>query len=115
LDKNVWLVCEARAKIIKALSHPARIFIVEELQKGEQCVNKLRDMIGLDMSTISKHLSILKNAGIVDGRRDGTNSYYYLRVPCILNFFGCILEVMKSNEKRSNELFKSVELQLKRG
>jgi DNA-binding transcriptional ArsR family regulator len=114
LNKDLWQLCEARAKIIKALSHPARIFIVEELQKGERCVNELQEMIGFDMSTISKHLSILKNVGIVDDRKEGTSSYYYLRVPCILNFFECILEVMESNTRQSNEILKSVQLNLKR-
>ncbi|HOT47123.1 MAG TPA: metalloregulator ArsR/SmtB family transcription factor [Spirochaetota bacterium] len=114
MDKKVWLICEERAKIIKALSHPARIFMVEELQKGERCVNELQEMIGYDMSTISKHLSILKNAGIVDDRREGTSSYYYLRVPCILNFFGCIHEVMQSNARQSNDIMKSIELKIRR-
>ncbi|MCU0848702.1 MAG: metalloregulator ArsR/SmtB family transcription factor [Spirochaetes bacterium] len=113
MDKKEWSVFEARAKIIKALSHPARLFIVEELQNGELCVNELRDMIGFDMSTISKHLSILKNAGIVDDRKEGTTSFYYLRVPCILKFFGCIREVMESNARQSNEIMKSCNLKFK--
>jgi DNA-binding transcriptional ArsR family regulator len=95
---------EARANIIKALSHPARLFIVEELQKDERCVCELTEMLDFDTSTISKHLSILKNAGIVGDRRDGTKSIYYLKVPCILGFFGCIEEVMESNLKQQNEI-----------
>ncbi len=55
---------EARAKIIKAIAHPTRLFIVEELEKKEKCVNELTEMIGADMSTVSKHLSVLKNAGL---------------------------------------------------
>lgn len=104
LDKKLWSLYEARSNILKALAHPARLFIVEELQKGERCVNELTDMLNFDMSTISKHLSILKNAGIVHDRRDGTKSIYYLRVPCILGFFGCIEEVMESNLKQHNEI-----------
>jgi len=61
-------------------------------------------MLEFDTSTISKHLSILKNAGILGDRRDGTKSMYYLKVPCILNFFGCIEEVMESNLKQQNEI-----------
>ena len=56
---------EARAKIIKALAHPSRLFIIEELSKHERCVGELTDMIGADASTVSKHLSVLKNAGLV--------------------------------------------------
>ncbi len=104
MDPKLWSLCEARANIIKAVSHPARLFIVEELQKGERCVCELTEMLDFDTSTISKHLSILKNAGILGDRRDGTKSMYYLKVPCILNFFGCIEEVMESNIKQQNEI-----------
>lgn len=104
MDQKTWSVFEARAKIIKALSHPVRLFIVEQLKDGESCVCELQQMIGYDMSTVSKHLSILKNAGIVIDRKEGTSSYYTLKVPCILNFFGCIEEVMESNLKQQNEI-----------
>lgn len=114
MDKKNWLIYEERAKIIKALSHPVRIFMIEELEKGERCVNELHEMIGYDMSTISKHLSILKNVGIVDDRREGTSSYYHLRVPCILNFFGCVHEVMQSNARQSSDIIKSIELKVRR-
>jgi ArsR family transcriptional regulator len=104
VDRARWSVFEARAKIIKALSHPVRLFIVEELEKGERCVFELQKMIGYDMSTISKHLSILKNTGIVIDRKKGTSSYYTLKVPCILKFFGCVEEVMESNLKQQKEI-----------
>ena len=77
---------------------------MEELKNGERCVCELQEMIGYDMSTVSKHLSILKNAGIVSDRKSGTSSYYTLRVPCILNFFGCVEEVMESNLKEQHEI-----------
>ncbi len=104
MDKITRMQYEARSKIIKAMAHPARLFIIEELKKGERCVYELQEMIGFDMSTVSKHLSILKNAGIVGDKKSGTNSYYYLKVPCIMNFFGCIEEVMESNIKQQNEI-----------
>ncbi len=104
MDKNTWNALEARTKIIKALAHPVRLFIVEELNKGELCVCELQKFIGYDMSTVSKHLTILKNAGIVMDRKEGTSSYYQLRVPCILNFFNCVEEVLESNLKLNNEI-----------
>ena len=59
----------ARAKVIKAMAHPTRLFVVEELsQHGQRCVCELTAMIGADMSTVSRHLTILKNAGIVGTR-----------------------------------------------
>jgi len=55
-------------------------------------------MIGADISTVSKHLSLLKKAGIVLDDRRGQQVYYRLRVPCILNFFGCIEAVVKETD-----------------
>jgi DNA-binding transcriptional ArsR family regulator len=91
---------EARADIIKALAHPSRLFIVEELSKGERCVCELTEMIGADMSTVSKHLSILKNAGIVDDDKRGSMVYYCLKVPCVMDFLHCVESVMKCNARR---------------
>ena len=45
--------CEARARTIKAMAHPTRLFIIEELTRGERCVCELRDAIGADVSTVS--------------------------------------------------------------
>jgi ArsR family transcriptional regulator len=87
---------EARARVIKAMAHPTRIFIVEELSKGERCVCDLTEMVGADISTISKHLSLLKNAGIVGDDKRGAQVFYTLKVPCILNFFTCVESVLES-------------------
>ena len=85
---------EARAKVMKALAHPSRLFIVDELSRGERCVCELTEMIGVDMSTVSKHLSLLKKTGVVLDERRGQQVFYRLRVPCILNFFGCVEAVL---------------------
>ncbi|MCK4461366.1 MAG: winged helix-turn-helix transcriptional regulator, partial [candidate division Zixibacteria bacterium] len=60
---------EARAHIMKALAHPTRLFIVDELSRGERCVCELRDMIGADVSTVSRHLSVLREAGVVEDEK----------------------------------------------
>ncbi|KAA3636033.1 MAG: transcriptional regulator [Calditrichaeota bacterium] len=88
---------EERAKVIKAMAHPTRLFIVDELSKGERCVCELRDMIGADISTVSKHLSVLKQAGIVEDDKRGLQVWYNLKVPCILKFFGCVEDVLRAN------------------
>lgn len=97
MDARTKQKYEARARIIKAMAHPTRLFIVDELSKGERCVCELRDMIGADVSTVSKHLSVLKQAGIVEDEKRGLQVWYSLKVPCILKFFGCVEDVMKSN------------------
>jgi ArsR family transcriptional regulator len=91
----------ARAQIIKALAHPTRLFVVEELSRSERCVCELRDKIGADISTVSKHLSILKQAGIIADEKRGLQVWYSLRVPCILNFFGCVEDVLRANASQA--------------
>jgi DNA-binding transcriptional ArsR family regulator len=87
---------EARVRVVKAMAHPTRMFIVDELSKrGERCVCELTEMVGDDISTVSKHLSILKSAGIVGHQKRGNQVYYHLRVPCILDFFRCVESVVQ--------------------
>ncbi len=80
---------EFRARLLKAMAHPTRIFIIEELVRGEQCVCELTSRIEADMSTVSRHLSVLKNAGIVQDEKRGNQVFYRLRARCILGFFDC--------------------------
>jgi ArsR family transcriptional regulator len=97
---------EARANIIKALAHPSRLLIVEELNQKEHCVGELTEMIGADASTVSKHLSVLKNAGIVQDEKRGNLIFYSLRVPCIMQFMGCVEDVLSANAKQHNAILK---------
>ena len=95
---------DARARIVKAMAHPARLFIVDQLSRREHCVCELTEMIGTDVSTVSRHLSILKAAGIVQDDKRGTQVFYRLRVPCVLNFFSCVESVMQSTAKEQMDL-----------
>jgi DNA-binding transcriptional ArsR family regulator len=101
VDTTQKVRCEARAKVIKALAHPTRLAVVDELaDKGERSVSELAEWVAGEMSTVSRHLAVLKNAGILDDERRGNTVYYRLRVPCIVNFFGCVESVLKSNVQR---------------
>jgi DNA-binding transcriptional ArsR family regulator len=99
MNREIKMKYETKARIMKAMSHPTRLFIVDELSKGERCVCRLTEMIGDDISTVSKHLSILKNAGIIADEKRGAQVFYSLRVPCVLNFFSCIEAVLTTNAK----------------
>jgi DNA-binding transcriptional ArsR family regulator len=90
---------EAQARVMKALAHPSRLFIVDELSRGERCVCELTEMIGADVSTVSKHLALLKQAGVVLDERRGQQVFYRLRVPCILTFFGCVEAVLEEVDR----------------
>ena len=90
---------EARAKIAKALSHPSRLLMLDALADGELCVCELTKLVGADQSTVSKHLSVLKQAGMVSDRKDGTMTFYRLKVSCLQGFWQCIESVLKENLK----------------
>ena len=81
---------ERRTTVMKALAHPSRLLMVEALSSGEQCVCDLQELVGADLSTVSKHLSLLKAAGIVLSEKRGQQVFYRLRVPCLLSFFSCV-------------------------
>lgn len=95
---------EAQAKVISAMAHPTRLLIVNELRKGSKCVRELTDIAEVDTSTVSKHLSILKNAGIISDNKKGLKVFYSLRMPCILNFFTCVDSVLKANSDEMKEI-----------
>jgi DNA-binding transcriptional ArsR family regulator len=84
-----------RAQVLKALGHPSRLAMVEALLEGEKCVCELQELVGSDMSTVSKHLSVLRSAGIVCDRKQGLWVYYSLRLPCVARFFECVDEVLE--------------------
>jgi ArsR family transcriptional regulator len=87
---------EAKARMMKALAHPTRLFMVDELSRGERCVCELRDMVGADISTVSKHLALLKSVGIVADDRRGLQVFYRLKTPCVLGFFDCVQQVQEA-------------------
>ena len=104
MDDTTYARLIARAEIIKAMAHPTRLFIVEELAKGERCVADLTQMVGSDTSTVSKHLAIMRGVGILKSEKRGAQVYYALRVPCVLNFFGCVEAVIKSSAEERMKL-----------
>ena len=91
-------VYKRKAQVIKALAHPSRLMMVDALAEGEMCVCDLQHLVGADMSTVSKHLSVMKNAGIVTDRKEGLKVYYRLRVPCVMRFFECIDAVLRDQQ-----------------
>ena len=97
MDTKTRIRYEARAKILKAMAHPSRLLILDQLAAGERCVCELTEMIGADKSTVSKHLSVLKSAGLVSDDKRGLQVFYTLRVPCAVTLFSCIEGVVKSN------------------
>lgn len=106
MNEKQKALIEAKANVLKALGHPTRLWMAEQLADGEKCVCELGASIDADFSTISKHLSILKQAGVVEDEKRGKQVYYRLKVPCILNFMPCVEEVIKATVQTHIELLK---------
>lgn len=79
-----------RATVVKALAHPSRLLIAEALADGERCVCELTELIGADMSTVSKHLTLMKAVGLIEADKRGLNVYYHLSCPCFSDFLRCV-------------------------
>jgi ArsR family transcriptional regulator len=84
---------KAQAQMFKALAHPGRLLMVDELSRGERCVCELAALVGSEMPTVSRHLAQLKHAGIVDDEKRGAQVFYRLVTPCVMNFFQCVASV----------------------
>ena len=91
---------EVRSKIIRAMGHPVRLMMIEFLRDGERPFSQINDLFAFDKSTVSKHLLVLKDSGILSSRKAGSDMIYRLEVPCVTDFFGCVTAVIESNVRR---------------
>jgi len=85
-----------QARVLKALANESRLRIIHRLAEGECSVGELTELVGLDLSTVSKHLAVLRSHGIVIDRREKNVVYYRLATPCVVNFFSCAAEVLRN-------------------
>jgi DNA-binding transcriptional ArsR family regulator len=85
---------EAQSKVMKALAHPSRLLIVHALMDHELCVCELRELLPHNLSTVSRHLSVLKNAGLLSEEKRGLYVYYKLTCPCINHFLSCVGQIV---------------------
>jgi len=105
-SKRKQMLFEKQAEIAKAIAHPLRIAIVNFLKDGEQCVCDIAEHIGAERSNVSRHLSVMVNAGLLECRKKGLKVIYKLRTPCILEFFSCVSSVLKQQVKDNEKLLK---------
>jgi len=86
---------EIRSEVIKAMAHPVRLMVIELLKDGEKSFSELMEYFAIDKSTLSKHISVLKVAGIVSSQKSGVESVFRLQVPCVTEFFSCVTAVIQ--------------------
>ena len=108
VSERKQLLFEKQAEIAKAIAHPLRMAIVDFLKDGEQCVCDIAEHIDSERSNVSRHLSVMVNAGVLGYRKEGLNVIYKLKTPCILDFFSCITSVLKQQAKENEKLLKSL-------
>ena len=106
ISKNKFLLLEKQSFVLKAISHPVRIAIAEFLKAGEQCVCDIAEYVGSERSNVSKHLSIMANAGLLEARKEGLKVIYRLKCPCVLDFLDCTTNVLKQQAKETKKLIK---------
>ena len=104
MNKNKQLLYEKQAEIARAIAHPLRIAIINFLKEGQQCVCDIAEYVGSERSNVSRHLSVMANAGLLEYRKDGLKVIYKLKCVCIVDFFSCVTSVLKQQARDSNKL-----------
>lgn len=99
---------EKQAEVAKAIAHPLRIAIVNFLKDGEQCVCDIAEHIGSERSNVSRHLSVMVNAGLLEYHKEGLKVIYKLKCACIVDFFSCVSRVLKQQAKDNERLLKAL-------
>jgi DNA-binding transcriptional ArsR family regulator len=102
MPKSSKVISKKRATVIKALAHPSRLLIAEALMDGEMCVCDLKDLVGADMSTVSKHLSLMREAGVLISEKRGLNIYYQLACECLGDFLRCVDQIAPAKTKKKS-------------
>lgn len=90
----------ARARVMKALGHPVRLMIVDILNKADCCVCDLAPHFKVRQPTLSRHINVLRQAGLLAERKIGTKLMLHLTTPCIVRAFDCAMEVVRTANRR---------------
>ncbi len=108
LNKQKKMLFEKQAEIAKAIAHPLRIAIIDFLKDGEQCVCDIAEFTASERSNVSRHLSLMVGAGVLEYRKEGLKVIYRLKCSCILDFFTCISGVLKEQAKENKNLLSAL-------
>jgi ArsR family transcriptional regulator len=101
-------IFEKQAGIAKAIAHPVRIAVLEFVKNEEQCVCDIAAAVGTERSNLSKHLSIMVNAGVLTSRKDGLKVMYRIKTPCVLKFLNCLRDCLKEQAAEQQQLLESL-------
>jgi ArsR family transcriptional regulator len=104
LDRINQKILEGQASILKALGQPTRLQILDLLREGERCVCEIFPAINQEQANVSKHLSILKQAGILESRKDGLRILYRIKTPEILDLLTGVSKLLKAQANEQHRL-----------
>jgi len=108
MDAKTQRLYELKAEIIAAAGHPIRLGVIDYLKDGEQCVCDITDHVVAQRSNVSRHLSVLVRAGILEHRKDGLKMMYSLKTPCILDFIKCVEGILRQKAQEAESVLKSL-------
>lgn len=95
---------EIKAELFKALGHPARVRALEVLAEGERTVGELQPLVGIESSHLSQQLGVLRRAGLVATRREGSSVYYTLRDPLVAELLAVAKQLLLATLTQTREL-----------
>jgi ArsR family transcriptional regulator len=104
INRHKQLLFERQAQVAQAIGHPLRLAIVDFLKDGEQCVCDIALAVGSERSNVSRHLSVMVAAGVLEHRKEGLKVIYWLKCLCIVDFFSCISGVLKQQAAENRKL-----------
>jgi ArsR family transcriptional regulator len=108
INRHKQLLFERQSEVAQAIGHPLRLAILDFLKDGEQCVCDIAGHVGSERSNVSRHLSLMVKAGVLEHRKDGLKVIYSLKCLCILDFFSCIGRVLRQQAKENERLLKII-------
>ncbi|NLH15792.1 MAG: winged helix-turn-helix transcriptional regulator [Phycisphaerae bacterium] len=106
MTQSEMMLYEKQAEVAQAIAHPIRLAVLNFLRDGEQCVCDIAEAVGSERSNLSRHLSVMVAAGVLDSRKEGLKVFYRLKCPCILDFFSCIGKVLRQNIRDQEKIFR---------
>jgi ArsR family transcriptional regulator len=102
-------VFKIKSDFLRALGHPSRLRIIEHLKQGEKSVTQIGQKLDMEQSGLSKHLAILKQAGIVHARQEKVTVYYSIRDQDIYDVLIRISSILKKRMRESEQIFSQLE------
>jgi len=103
-------VFELHAELCRALGHSARLQLVHMLREGPLCVSELAQMSGLGQGTVSRHLAVLRNCGILSVQQRGRETHYQISDPRIMEICDLMRVILVEQLMKQSEVLKSLDI-----